>query len=186
MMKPRKPEVIGIDPGGKTTAWVVLNSDGELIRHGETERDDGEPLNDYVRRAVISTRKVVNRYAGPGRAPVIGIEQIKPPNPHVNRRRNDGKKTAVINVQGSLDTARVIGGLLVELWPLALNDIIMVEPDGHGKNLLALYPPELVGPREKGDYGTGQLRHQRSAYDIAQVASLDRIQARAWNLGPQF
>ena len=156
--------VVGIDPGGKSTAVVVL-VDGVMTHHETFTRPKGGDLNEYVRETSRAIGLVIDEspavYEAPW--PVVAVEQVNRPNPHLG----------MINPQGAMDTSRMIGALVASVQCNAAGNVYMIEPNKHGSGPLASYPPELVGPREKGVYGSGKLRHERSAYDVALTAYLD-------------
>lgn len=149
--------IVGVDPGGQSTGIVARYGDTlvcqSLVReaacaNGLTYR---QAVMDEVEEAVIRARDACGFVE-----PIVALERINPPNPHMG----------MISVKGSLDTAAVIGWVQERAaargWRL-----VMVPPGGHGSHLLAAYPRRLVGPREKT--GTGKLRHVRSAWDIAHL-----------------
>lgn len=147
--------IVGVDPGGKTSG-LVLRQASALRRFALVEHRDGESDQSYLTRVVGHVHEFMLS-APPGA--VVACEDITHPNPHLG----------IANVMGLLGTAEVIGAVkimaVVRAWPL-----LMVPPGGHGSQVLAGYPSELVGAREKA--GGGRLRHARSAWDCAGAARL--------------
>jgi len=69
-------------------------------------------------------------------------------------------------------------GLVIGALERAFPHAIQIPPGDNGDGLLACYPAQLRGPRERGPVGHGQLRHCRSAWDVAaQAPRLPRLQA---------
>ena len=151
--------ICGIDPGYRETGicWVDTRREAgsDVIDHAVIRRGfDGIPADDLKAYRLAIAGALV---AG-GSAALYGVEQIKPPNPHVRRK--------AINMTYPLITSRVIGWLDVILQG---QHVIEVEPGGHGQGVLAAYPKVLFGSRTTS--GTSDvLRHARSAYDVAHAA----------------
>lgn len=146
--------IVGIDPGGRWTG-IVARSESEFVA-GELVDQKKCPGDwvDYLDAIWASLRCVWERCDRGDEEMIVALEGVRAPNPHVR----------MSNVSALLDTAQVIGGLR---WRLA-DRCVMVDPGGHGSQLLASYPAELVGERERR--GTGKLRHMRSAWDVAGAA----------------
>lgn len=141
--------VVGVDPGHSETG-IVLRLGDELLEHSTVIRDD-EPDGRYVDRvnAVVNTRSELHKNC------LVAVEGVRAPNPHVGR---------VTNVTGLLGTAIVLGGVLA-WWP----DALVIPPGGNGSGPLAAYPEALRPTRGRGA-GKDNLRHERSAWDVAGAA----------------
>lgn len=147
------PVVVGVDPGGATTGLVV-RAGTRLLEHATIDRK-GLELPAYLDRVaswVVGARETFGAK--------VAVEDTIPPNPHLG----------LSNPAGIIAAAQVLGAVLL-MAPAA----VVVRPGGHGSpkasraELLASYPPELVGDRETR--GTGKLRHVRSAWDVAGMAA---------------
>lgn len=156
--------VLGIDPGGVWTGMTARTVDG-YVAHKLYCRRRHEPIDHYARR--VSEHLVTDWLLAddPELIPdIAGIEGLNTPNPHVR----------VVALQGILDTAVVFGILLGQLQPTWAH---VIPPGNHGAAFLRAYPPELVGAKEKK--GSGELRHCRSAWDIAGAAlAVHRMKTR--------
>lgn len=148
--------VLGIDPGGRTTG-IVVRDGARLLHHAVIVRINVEPVESYA-LMIARTCDGIRRHGTEGSegypVDVVAIESVEPPRWHHNG------KASPINPRHIIDTA-IVYGALVATFP----DAILVPPAGNGSRLLAAYPAELVGPKETK--GTGELRHARSAWDIA-------------------
>lgn len=98
----------------------------------------------------------------------VAIEDVVEPNPHLG----------LSNVGAILRTSEVLGFVRCK-FPYA----VLVRPNRHGSQLLMSYPEELVTKREmdfakrSGTLGrpapqNSDLRHARSAFDIARAGSV--------------
>jgi hypothetical protein len=148
--------VVGVDPGGKTTGVVVRQDDAVIT--AELVHNDATAVTDRYLAHVIDAVFAARLWAlelGAG-DPLVGVEDLTHPNPHVGR---------VANVMGLLGTAQVIGAIRGALRSYC--PVVMVPPGKHGSAPLRAYPAVLVGSRETGTFGNGKYRHVRSAYDIA-------------------
>lgn len=157
------PTILGVDPGARETGLVVIRG-GDLLAHaiviaGE-KLDPRNPVDlGYLRKVLAGIEELLGS-SGVGHAlDAVAIEAVGAPNPHLG----------MTNVAGIVALAAVIGA--ISAWAGDLGDpvpVLLIEPDGHGKDPLRAYPPTLVGPREAR--GGGILRHCRSAYSIALAA----------------
>jgi hypothetical protein len=153
--------VVGVDPGAKTTG-IVLRHGNDLLGHWTVTNPLYPALPQDYLHTVIAV--VAGAHAGetvgpvvPGfRDPLIAVEAVEPPNPHMG----------MISVVAILHTATVLGALRGRF------DCVLVDPGKNGSLALQFYPPELVGPRERGPYSNGKARHTRSAWDVAGKAHL--------------
>lgn len=173
--------LVAVDPGGRESGIVVLYGEGLYAAAVLDRAVAVDPRHGYSAAAWAAANvEAVHRLASEALTvvvPMLGltepiaasdlprvrlaIENYHAPNPHVTRDDGD----AIINLDGILDTALVVGQLLGE-WP----DAILVEPGGNG----ALppgrghYPPPIDA--RPGAAGRDRLRHARSAYDVARAA----------------
>lgn len=135
-----------VDPGGRWTGFVVRDRGDQLLFHGVITREPGETPPAYISTAAVLITGALERY----RPVMLAAEDLVDPTPQMG----------VTAVAGLLGTSRMIGHLEA-LFP----DLVLVRPGGHGSQPLELYPPALVGARERS--GEGILRHARSAWDVA-------------------
>lgn len=145
--------VVGVDPGGRNTGVVVR--DGQHCSHGVvvTRRGDGVfPDAEYLTQVCEAVAEAITIA---GMEAVVAIEGVVNPNPHMG----------LSNPGGIIAAAMVLGAVLTR-WPEA----VVVRPGGHGSGAIELYPPTLVGARERN--GAGKMRHARSAWDIAGVGAV--------------
>lgn len=149
---------VGVDPGAKESG-VVCRRGNELLDH-VTVRNLAYPAIpdaylDDVKNAIVTARIEGERRVGG--FPPVAVEAVEPPNPHMG----------MISVVAILGTATVLGA--VRAW---YPGAVVVDPGKNGSLPLACYPDDLIGPRERGVFGKGGLRHARSAWDIAGKAHL--------------
>ena len=157
--------VLGIDPGGRSTGFVLR--DGEtLLAHDVLDRHDASrPL--WVEACV----EAADNMAHEATVDLVAIEDLNDP----------VAAMGMTSVRGLIDTAVVIGALLC--WaqdPTTGVQVVLVPPGRHGRaaeglgraGLLAAYPG-LVGDRETS--GTGRLRHARAAYDVCAAAVREQL-----------
>ncbi|GAB7515151.1 hypothetical protein TSUKUMMB_00260 [Rhodococcus sp. no. 34] len=84
------------------------------------------------------------------------------------------KGRAAVDPTALLATAEILGAILGFPWT---NHVIQIRPNKNGSQPLGTYPGVLVSPGERrkagweARIGGGQLRHARSAYDVARLAS---------------
>lgn len=154
--------VIGIDPG-KDETGIVLVEGSELLRACLVSRKGlPQPDTDYLSDIAITVREY--HTAIHGEVPMIAVEAINPPSPHMG----------LINPSGALGTAKVFGAILA-LW----SDAVVVEPDGNGSGDPYSYPVPIQ-PARAGGKGHDANRHLRSAYDVALAGrKLARLQSSA-------
>lgn len=155
--------IIGIDPGARTTGIIATTTTGEILAHDLiTNPGDLLPVPPAYLAAVNTAIAAYTAAHGPA---TLRVESITRPNWHVQKK---AKRGAASNPEALIGTAMVLGAVLA-IHP----DAELIQPKNNGGNPLACYPTELVGPRERAKpgweqrVGTGQLRHARSAYDIA-------------------
>ncbi len=152
---------IGVDPGGQSTG-IVLRQGDRLVRAVTVTRGDDD-FQTYVSEIVEATYRYTTQ--APMR-PRIAVEDVVPPHWHMNG------KASPMNPAHLIGPAIVLGAILGRF-----GDAIVVAPGGNGSQPLAAYPELLVGKRETGTFGTGKLRHVRSAWDVSVVG--ERVAQRA-------
>jgi hypothetical protein len=161
--------VLGIDPGFRD-AGVVAREGTRVLAHRTIHRE----VDEYGAGAVGVGPRYLAQLVGAVASmkaefdPVhIAVEGVKRPNPHV--KRQNGK--SIIDPTHIIATAAGYGAIL-GVWPEA----IVIPPGSNGSAVLGAYPEELVSPAERRGagwvlrVGGGQLRHVRSAYDVAGLA----------------
>lgn len=153
--------VLGIDPGARWTALVVRDGD-RLLAHKVTDRDAltvWTPLVRYAQDVVAIARAIRVDTA----VDVTGVEGVVAPRPHAA----PGKGPRLTDVGPTIETAWVAGALTHALGA------VVVEPSGFGapapnrRVLEAMYPADLIGPRETTGSGKSRWQHLRAAWDIA-------------------
>jgi hypothetical protein len=144
--------VVGVDPGGAETGVVARHRDRCLFRT-VVVRTRGMAMAWYLREVVDVVTDAFAHADTVGHADevLLAVEGLNAPNPRMG----------MIAVRGILDTAQVLGAVTSH-WPAA----IVVDPDGHGTGPFAAYPAQLRPTRGCGR-GHDQLRHTRSAWDVA-------------------
>lgn len=156
--------VLGVDPGAKDTGICVVR--GREVLASETVTTAGEwfPADcDYLQEVVATIIRRLGHYV-PGEIALVAVETITKPNWHM------GRGGAAANPTALLATAQVLGAVLAHPWPVP---IVTVRPNKNGSQPLGTYPPELVSAAERRatnwqlKIGTGKLKHQRSAFDVA-------------------
>lgn len=154
--------IVGIDPGGRDTGIVAINSRDEVLTHRvlHRETDDVIPDAGYVRQVLHETIGVANWLLLDTDEVLVAVEGVTAPNPQLRRR--DGN--SLTNPAGIIGAAMVLGGL-VGYWTKA----IVIPPGRNGSHVLDGYPLELRPTRGKGR-GQDRLRHARSAFDVARAA----------------
>lgn len=158
-------KILGIDPGGRTTGLAVQGHNA--IAHA-TVVNPGvvlPPPREYL-QAVI---KAALALADDQNVDLIAVESVRRPNWHAGG--------AAANPTGLLGTMGVYGAALAYDWPVP---VVAVPPLRNGSKPLGSYPEHLVsdGERRKSGWqlrvGSGQLRHARSAWDVALAARMAR------------
>ncbi len=147
--------VVGIDPGAKETGIVLV--EGRSVLAGCTvKRKTGTtiPTADYLHEVL----EAVGEYVEKGKDPIVGVESLVAPNPHMGY-------TAVMPLLG----AAVVLGAVLTTYP----DAVLVRPAKNGSRPIESYPKELRPTRGKGA-GKDRLRHTRSAFDVACAARITR------------
>lgn len=154
--------LIGIDPGSRNTGVMAIFDDGRAV--GVTVTNEGPLLpiaRPYLREIGATVDDLISQAEG---EVTVKVESVTRPNWHVGKGQGGG---AASNPEALLGTAQVLGAIL------AWYDAEIVPPGRHGSRPMAHYPDALVSAGEKRKpgwetrVGTGKLRHQRSAWDIA-------------------
>lgn len=147
--------VVGVDPGGRMTGIAARCGDSLLGHELVVRRTRGVfPSPMFLRE--VCERVYAWTLAWPEVKVILAIEGI-----HDRQRRPKPEERD--DLGGLIALGQVVGAL--EVW---FPHAVLVPPDGHGRNLLATYPPELVDPEELARLiGDGPLQHCRSAWDVA-------------------
>jgi hypothetical protein len=151
------PVVLGVDPGGKSSGFVLRRGSTYLAHDVVTAKGPagGMPAIEYLWRVADVFENLL------ADADLVAMETVTPP-----RGFKNGRRDAI--QPGSLIGVSAVAGYLLAHCPEA----ILVSPAGNGSRPLSTYPPQLIGARESAK-GTGILRHARSAWDVAGAARLN-------------
>lgn len=159
--------VLGIDPGAKTTAFTLIDQADNVLLTREAIRPRGQDIWQYAAEvAVIACEIIHQTRLDRIDLDTVGLEDVHAPSPHVR----------IVNPLPLLETSK-IAGVLWATFGQQLIPPIMITPDGLGSRPIEAYPPELVGKNETK--GKGQKRHLRSAFDVA-VAARKIAVVEAW------
>jgi hypothetical protein len=150
------PLVIGVDPGGADTGITVRRGRSELVRAVLLTREDGTTRAAWVEENTEAVMGLSVQYPDA----VVATEDVNPPRGHA-----PGRDGHLIKLDGLIDTAAVLGGLIA-----VMEGLVIVPPGGNGAAPLTAYPVELRPTRGKGA-GRDNLRHLRSAWDVAGAAT---------------
>lgn len=174
--------VLGVDPGGRETGFVVRRAD-ELVAHVTVVRvgdDDADGIADpdYV----VDVGDAVHWLCAAHCPDVVAVEDLVHPTPHMG----------IASVVGVLGAATALGSaLLMATSAVGMPEVVTVRPGGHGRaGQAAAYPRGLHDPHGC-NAGTrdrpcskacvsdrGKRRHERAAWDIAHAGRLS-----AWQVG---
>jgi len=163
--------VLGIDPGGAHTGLCVRvgqNVVGQAVVAAPDVQSPHGMLCSPAYLAVIREQVLDAVERG---VDLIAVEGVRRPNPHMNR--SNGK--SIID-PGPLIATGIVLGAVTELAAFLAIPVEWVPPGKNGSNPLYAYPEHLVsvGERRHGLSrvgGSSLLRHVRSAYDVAGMAS---------------
>jgi len=156
--------VLGIDPGARATGLCVLSGD-QIVAH-QTITSEGE-LFPAERRYVLAVLEAGATLLQIHDVDLVAVETITRPSWHMKGR-------AAVDPTALLATAEVLGAVLGVDWPV---NVTQIRPNKNGSQPLGTYPGVLVSSGERrtagweARIGGGQLRHARSAYDVARLAS---------------
>ena len=161
--------LIGLDPGARDTGIVAVYPDGTI--DGRTVHNDG-PLLPLSRPYMLAVGDVIEELCqNAGGDYTLRVETVVRPNWHVAKAAGGGSAS---NPEALLGTAQLLGAIIG--W----YECEIVRPGKHGSKPMGYYPEQLVSDGERrregweGRVGTGKLRHQRSAYDIALTEPKER------------
>ena len=156
--------VLGIDPGARATGLCVLAGD-QILAH-QTVTSEGE-IFPAERRYVLAVLEAGALLLQTHDVDHVAVETITRPSWHMKGR-------AAVDPTALLATAEVLGAVLGVDWPV---NVTQIRPNKNGSQPLGTYPGVLVSPGERrkagweARIGGGQLRHARSAYDVARLAT---------------
>lgn len=162
------PIIVGVDPGARTTAIVAVDTKDQTVLGMLLIRNKGPLLplpTDYLRAVAAD----VNRLAEKHNADAVHVEGVNRPSWHVGGKA----KGAATDPTGLLGAAQVLGAVIASTD----RTVHVIPPGRNGSRPMAAYPAPLVsdGERRKQGWqtrvGTGQLRHARSAFDVAMGAA---------------
>lgn len=158
--------VVGVDPGGRESG-LVLRQGADVVHHVLLVREGPArslPGSTYFREVIATALELraEGDELGAG-ATVVAVEGLSEPNPHMG----------TIAVMGIMGTAAVFGAVVG-----VITDAVVVEPAGHGKAPMPAYPRQLQPTTGHGK-GHDNLRHCRSAYDIARAGLIQASMAAA-------
>jgi hypothetical protein len=166
--------ILGIDPGDRSVGVVLAVSRPRaslrLLESGTFQRPrSGLPVHpDEVDSLVSSVEELADEMV----PDLVAIEGITRPSWFLGGGR------AAANPEPLLATAVMLGAC-INAWSTIAPRVVLVPPGGNGGGPLGSYPALLVSDAERrlqrweartsGD--TAKLRHERSAWDVALVAS---------------
>lgn len=167
--------VLGIDPGSATTGLCLVDTNyGTEHGHGlVATTHSGLPIGPgHTQYAADVLRLATAMLEGTGSAALIAVENLTPAGGFKRGKRDP------INPQHLVATGVLIGQLLAGLQAIRgvrhmHHPLLLVDPVGNGSKPLGAYPANLVSDGERRTagwelrVGTGQLRHARSAHDVA-------------------
>ena len=171
----RSRPVLGIDPGGRWTGLCIRLGSAATAHQVITRAGDEDVVRGigvgpvYIAdvMAAIAALEIQVATAYPAGPPLIAVEGVTRPNPHLNRANG----RALTDPTGILGTAMILGAVLAT-YPNA----VIVPPGHNGERPLSTYPTVLVAARELAHganrVGGGILRHARSAFDVAGQAGM--------------
>ena len=162
------PTRIGVDPGARTTAIVAVDAKDQTVLGMVLVHNKGPLLplpTDYLRAIAAD----VNRLAEQHNADAVHVEGVNRPSWHMGGKA----KGAATDPTGLLGAAQVLGAVIAS----TTRTVHVIPPGRNGSRPMGAYPAPLVsdGERRKQGWqtrvGTGQLRHARSAFDVAMGAA---------------
>ncbi|EGD24683.1 hypothetical protein HMPREF0724_11801 [Prescottella equi ATCC 33707] len=165
--------VLGIDPGGRSTGLCLIIG-RDVVEHQVVVNAAEKMLPielTYVHEVLGAMATMVERTALVVDV-TIAVEDVVRPSWHMKGR-------AAADPSALLATAQILGAC-VAFDPTMRT--VLVRPRGNGSRALGEYPTALVSAAERRKdgwrtrIGTGQLRHARSAYDVA-LAGQEAIHA---------
>lgn len=166
--------VLGIDPGGRSTGLCLITG-REVVLHQVVVNDAEKMLPialPYIHDVLGAMATITADLPRHGHGITIAVEDVVRPSWHMKGR-------AAADPSALLATAQILGAVLA--FDPTMRTVI-VRPRGNGSRALGEYPAALVSPGERRKdgwqtrIGTGQLRHARSAFDVA-LAGQEAIHA---------
>lgn len=153
---------VGIDPGSRYTAIVVLDGDEVIWSQTIKRTEENDSPDQYAKHVVKHVRELVSHFGASNL--VTGIEGV------VDPKGFSGGKRAAINPKDIIRTGVTFGALVI-----ALPHAIIVRPGKHGAAPNSFYPRALNGRRPAdllplNAVNASTRRHEKSAYDIAREA----------------
>ncbi|WP_156042394.1 hypothetical protein [Rhodococcus sp. UNC363MFTsu5.1] len=168
--------VLGVDPGGRSTGLCLI--DGRDVIAHRTVENAAEKMLPIAQPYIADVlNAIAEMYPSPNDSqmhyslPVLAVEDVVRPSWHMKGR-------AAVDPSALLATAAVLGAVLA-FDPHA--HPVQVRPSRNGSRPLGEYPATLVSAAERrGDgwqhrIGSGQLRHARSAYDVALAGAAQHL-----------
>lgn len=172
--------VVGVDPGARETGVALVDTRTREILASTTVRRPAAaqaPILEVEPDYLVDVVAVVHAYAFGTRDPrasaapyfrdaeLVAVEGVRRPSWRVAGKVKPTDPSAIIA------TAFVAGAVLARSWGVPL---VVVPPGRNGSQEYGTYPAELVTASERRGSGwelrlagDGQLRHERSAYDVA-------------------
>jgi hypothetical protein len=144
--------ILGVDPGG--TTGIVLRDGDKLLAHATTTGPWDQILT-VIWRDLPATVTFE----------AVAIEAVVPPNVWHNGRKQ------VLPPDSLIATALTAGAIAGWAWADQV-PVLWIPPAHNGQGPLDAYPPELRPTRGQGK-GADNLRHCRSAWDVAGTAALE-------------
>lgn len=153
--------VVGVDPGGRDTGIVVINTSarsipGMLLRHF-TVTNPAKDLLDTSPAYLMDVNASILMAIRETDAEAVGMEGLRAPSSHIRGEKSFVRPRDVMAV------ALVVGSILGRSWPVGL---VKIAPGGNGKTLPRTQYPEAIRMAE-GGRGSDKRRHERSAFDVA-------------------
>lgn len=142
--------VLGVDPGG--TTGLVLRRGPDLLWHRT------------VAGGWDTVLTVLHDELTDCRFDVCAVEAVVAPGGFAHGKR------APINLSGLITTAQVAGAVAAWCWTDQF-PVVWVPPAHNGQGALEAYPEQLRPTRGQGR-GADNLRHERSAFDVAGLGAL--------------
>lgn len=162
------PIIVGVDPGARTTAIVAVDTKTHDVLGLVLVKNTGTLLplpTDYLRAIAADVNQLAKRH----NADAVHVEGVNRPSWHMGGKA----KGAATDPTGLLGAAQVLGAVIAS----TTRTVHVIPPGRNGSRPMGAYPEALVsdGERRKQGWqtrvGTGQLRHARSAFDVAMGAA---------------
>lgn len=167
-------EVVGVDPGEAATGVVTRRGNDvaaqQVIRSGRIHGGRHVIVShDYLAQVLAAVNsQVVQSVRRTGQLPALAIEGLNAPSPHMG----------TINPRTLIASGVVLGAVLgLYGHPIGeplVERVVIVPPGSHGSQPVAAYPQQLSSPAERKrgplHVAGGNLRHARSAFDVAGAA----------------